>query len=275
MKAFICVYRHKKPSNQEWIKTQEASLKNPDIQEFLDGYNQSFFDWGDDPGFFAALKQFKNPCLASWGVCRRDVRKQLCPGDFIIWFCAFQNSKSSVVDYFFIGCTTVSHVIKFEDRAESTVFESYKDFYNTLAICESGSPVQKETFYNYHKDWNKRIQSPYIVFSDDPSLSAVNLTDPNLVARKRDEDTDEQWLPDEFSQRLEKIIFKDLQIKRHLRTTHPQRPHRQIALHKSPLVLVRKDFSILVKTRDSILSLIKKDTIFPLNSSSSSPNFNG
>ena len=47
-----------------------------------------FYDWGDDPAFFAAEEFLGDVNPASCGVCRRDVREQLRNGDFVIFFCA-------------------------------------------------------------------------------------------------------------------------------------------------------------------------------------------
>ncbi|MHB8544257.1 MAG: ISAzo13-like element transposase-related protein, partial [Leptospirales bacterium] len=185
MKAFVCVYRHKKPKPQDWKNTEEANRSDPYINEFLDSYEASFFDWGDDPGFFSANKQLNTPCLASWGVCRRDVRKQLQSGDYIIWFCARENSEQEKVwEYYFIGCTTVAKTIDRKELWTNDQFKAYRTFYNTLAYFNGKTFVQKEVFYRHHEDWEHRIQAPYIIFDGRSSLSAVNLESPLLVATK-------------------------------------------------------------------------------------------
>ena len=38
---------------------------------------ECYYDWGDDPSFFAAEEFLGDVNRASWGVCRRDVREKL------------------------------------------------------------------------------------------------------------------------------------------------------------------------------------------------------
>ena len=85
MKAFICVYRQPQVSRTIWNKVQAAAAGNSLLQDFLTVYGRPdcFFDWGDDPGFFAATRLMGNVNFASWGVCRGNVRRQLQPGEVL------------------------------------------------------------------------------------------------------------------------------------------------------------------------------------------------
>lgn len=77
MKAYICTYRqpHMDPSVREWRLTKPLADNDPLLSRFLNGYRENFWDWGDDPSFFAAEHRLGDVRRASWGVCRADVRK--------------------------------------------------------------------------------------------------------------------------------------------------------------------------------------------------------
>ena len=51
------------------------------LKRYLALYNAPgcFYDWGDDPSFFAASELLGSPNNATWGVCRRDVRASMRP----------------------------------------------------------------------------------------------------------------------------------------------------------------------------------------------------
>lgn len=237
-----------------------AARTDPRLQQFMTGYRQpnSYFDWGDDPGFFAASQILGNSSKASWGVCRRDVRSQLRPGDFIIWFCAHsQPKRSGHWDYYFVGCTTVAETIDRFQLWTLPKHRPYQDFYNTLARPHGSTLIQHETFHDYHVDWQRRASAPYVLFNGCPSLSAVNLTNPTLVATGTT-GTLEVWQSPQNPKvaQIEAIIFTGLQITRRLRTTHPQRPHRHIALHNAPAISQHNRVALLSKLRSSILALV-------------------
>lgn len=260
MKAFICVYRHSDPSPSEWNNTMTAACTDPRLQQFMNGYRQpsSFYDWGDDPGFFAASQILGNPSEASWGVCRRDVRSQLSPGDFVVWFCTrSQPNRTGYWDYYFVGCTTVAHTIDRFQLWSLPHYLPYQSFYNTLARPHGGALIQHETFHDYHDDWQYRAAAPYIIFDGSPSLSAVNLTNPAHVATGT-AGTSEVWLSPQNPKvaQIEATIFTTLQVTRRLRTSHPQRPHRHIALHNAPAVPLQNRDTFLANLRTSILALV-------------------
>lgn len=237
-----------------------AAHTDPRLQQFMNGYRQptSFFDWGDDPGFFAANQILGNPSKASWGVCRRDVRNQLHHGDFVIWFCArSQPNRIGYWDYYLVGCTTVAQTIDRFQLWGLPQYRPYQDFYNTLARPQGGTLVQHETFHAYHADWQHRATAPYVIFDGCPSLSTVNLTNPTHVATGT-AGAAELWLSPQNAKvaQIEATIFTSLRITRRLRTTHPQRPHRHIALHNAPAVPQQNRVTFLSNLRTSILALI-------------------
>lgn len=260
MKAFVCVYRHSNPSLAQWNRTMLSAQADPRLKRFFYGYHQpdSYFDWGDDPAFFAASELFGNPSRASWGVCRRDVRSQLHIGDFVIWFCARSLAdRVGCWDYYFIGCTTVAHTIDRFELWGIPEYRPYQAFYNTLARPHGAGLVRHETFHDYHEDWQRRATAPYVIFDGSPSLSVVNLTSPTLVATGTTGAL-ETWQSTQSKKvaKIETTIFSDLQITRRLRTTHPQRPHRHIALHNAPGVPQQDRAAFLSKLRTSLIALV-------------------
>lgn len=236
MQMFVCVYRHSRPKVAELRKTAEAATHDNLLQEFLACYEDenNYYDWGDDPGFFAASKLIGDPCAASWGVCRRDVRRQLRVGDTVIWLCAKEGKVHGTWHYYFVGFSTVAHAISREELWLNHKFAQYHRCYNVLAKLENGVLCQKETFHDYHDDWAKRAAAPYVIFNRDAAMTRSNLKNPLHVADKTPHDPLEVWRTSRDSRvrELREALFGRLQIDRGLRTTHPQMAHRHIALHK-------------------------------------------
>jgi hypothetical protein len=240
--------------------THEASLGDPVLSKFLTRYQapDCFYDWGDDPSFFAAGEILGDAGAASWGVCRRDVRARLSAGDFVIWFCAKQDPGQ--LDrwlYFFVGCSTAGEVLSRRELWEDLRFSAYTTFYNVLAKPGNGVLVQHETFHRYHDDWLRRANAGYVIFDPRPRVTGINVTDPLLVATKTPESAVEIWRSDsERVRQVEAAIFTSLGITRRLRTRNRQRPHRQIALHRAPgLGNAARDVA-LQRLRETILGLV-------------------
>ncbi|MEX2385614.1 MAG: hypothetical protein WEB59_13675 [Thermoanaerobaculia bacterium] len=260
MRAYVCVYRHSVPSHRDWRMTREASLGDPVLAKFLIRYQEAtcFFDWGDDPSFFAATEILGDTRAASWGVCRRDVRARLSAGDFVLWFCAKQDPGQ--LDrwlYFFVGCSTAGEVLSRQELWGDTRFSAYTRFYNVLAKPADGGLLQHETFHRYHDDWLKRASAGYVIFDPSPRVTAINVTDPLLVATKAAESDVEVWRCDsERVRQVEAAIFTSLGITRRLRTRNRQRPHRQIALHQAPGLEGAACEAALQRLRQTILSLV-------------------
>jgi hypothetical protein len=178
--VFICVYRHLEPNKKKIREIKEASFKTPLLNTFLETYHNdnNFYDWGDDPSFFAAKNYLGDEKFATWGVCRANVRRQLKQDDIVIFICGKEYNKCW--DYYFIGYCTVSN--KENDRLEIWKNEKYKDcrtFYNIL-IDKNGNHL--EPFGGDHSDYDERIKAGYIFFEPDPKLTNLNFSSPVQIA---------------------------------------------------------------------------------------------
>jgi hypothetical protein len=256
MKAFVCVYQHPIPSKSAWNKTKNAAANSPQLSEFLDRYHDSdfFYDWGDDPGFFAATKLLGDPTHASWGVCRADVRGQLSKGDFIVWVRARSDgAMPGRIEYFFVGVTTVLDAIERRAIWIDPKHAPYRSFYNVLARYDGGSLVQLETFHDYHKNWEHRANKPYILFDPTHSLSRLNLKTPTRIAIRAPGHLLETWLSDKDPRAaaIERTLLLEIGCRRRLRIRTPMNAHRHIPLHKAC-----PDTSELVSLRQRLINLV-------------------
>lgn len=240
MKAFICVYRHPRPHRRAWENTEKAAREDSLLRKFLHQYQNPdcYYDWGDDPSFFAARELLRNTSAASWGVCRTNVRSKLSEGDFVVFFCARQDPNDpGIWDYYLIGCATVEYCIERRALWSDQRFRAYRPFYNVLARVQGACLVQHEIFHFYHDDWERRAGAPYILFNPSGAVTRVNIDDPLHVARKGPKDAVELWLSDgdKRVRALENLLFRDLRITRRLRIpNNPRIPHPFISLHNAP-----------------------------------------
>jgi hypothetical protein len=236
MKAFICVYQHPNPSPGSWKRTAVAAGTDPHLAEFLRRYydDDTFYDWGDDPGFFAATRLLGDPAMASWGVCRPDVRRQLSPGDFIVWICARSKREGhGAIDYFFVGVTTVRDVVDRVELWRKTEYSKYRAFYNVLTALDNGKLVQHETFHDFHDNWEHRASRPYIIFDASRNVSRLELTKPVHIAHRHPGELQEDWLSDSNprASAIEKAMLLDIGCRRRLRIRSVMNAHRHIAIH--------------------------------------------
>ncbi len=195
MKAYVCVYRHPIPSRRDRRLTESVGASNPTLRRFLDVYDDQncFYDWGDDPSFFAA--------------------------------------SGPVWEYFYIGVGTVSLGLTRQTIWSHDRYARYRDFFNILARSSDGVLEQHETFHRYHDDWQRRCDAPYWLFAREQSQ--FNMVNPLHVATYTGiKGAVETWHSSRDRQvaRLEAILFPPSASARRLRTTHPQIPHRQIDL---------------------------------------------
>jgi hypothetical protein len=175
-------------------KTRDAAASDAALSTFLDDYDELFYDWGDDPAFFAAQIFMGAVRCASWGVCRRDVRQQLKPGDVVVFFCGKPRIKAhSIWDYYYIGLGTIESTVDRRCLWTEGQFALYRQFYNVLAELHGEILVQKETFHPYHKDWERRALAPYILFERAPDLTHFNVTNPQLVGTYDGSHLPEVW----------------------------------------------------------------------------------
>ena len=173
MKAYVCVYRQP-VVDKYWQRTWDEADGTPKLKKYLRRYERRFrknkkgigrfYDWGDDPSFFAAEEFLRDVRRATWGVCRPDVRKQIDKGDFVVFFCAQQQEDDrNLWKYYYIGLGTVGDRIDRRLIWEDPSLKGYKRFYNLL-IDSTGR--QKEFIHKYHDDdWKERAEAPYMVFA--------------------------------------------------------------------------------------------------------------
>jgi hypothetical protein len=229
MNAYLCTYRRKTPSPLERRQTETAAKKDALLHAFLEGYNNSYYDWGDDPSFFAAHHLLGDVHKASWGVCRPDVRDRLREDDLVVFFCGCQDKVEQVWRYYFIGFGTVRSCVERPTLWKDPAYAPYRKFYNVIARYDSGHPVQNETFHQYHKDWERRAKAPYVLF--DPVQSAFNLESPHHVATwKSNTATPEIWKSDPRTKRIERLLFTERGISRRLRTGRSGYGHAKLNL---------------------------------------------
>lgn len=183
MRAYVCVYRSPVPKTSHLRKTHKVAEQNEALGHFLEKYQQPacFYDWGDDPSFFAARHFLGDVRKAGWGVCRRDVRLNLGIGDLIVFFCAQQQrNQLELWNYNYIGFGTVGRIVR--DRGtiwHKPELRPYRKFFNLLV---DSSGIQMETFFPHHQDWMRRGEASYIIFSVQDGLTHFNLLNPLLVA---------------------------------------------------------------------------------------------
>ena len=183
MNLYLCVYRQPIPKNGDWKSVCREASSNEALKEYLQRYNnrfkkrkRCFYDWGDDPAFYAAEKFQSN---VTWGACRSNVRKKLKKGDIVIFFCAQQQKKKGRWKYYYVGLGTVSEIVKCRKQLwENERYRDFRDFYNLL-IDSRG--VHRELI-TCHPDWADRLEAPYIIFDKDPAKTHFNVTNPLHVA---------------------------------------------------------------------------------------------
>ena len=229
---YVCVYRHHVPGAGEWRQTVERSRDNPTLARFLAEYwrDDRYFDWGDDPSFFGALATFDDARLASWGVCRPNVREALAAGDGVAFFLlkpeVTVNRRGIRVqlgpaDYFYIGFGTVDQLVDRHVIWTDKRFGAYRTFFNALARPSGGTMENIEVFPR-HPDWTRRASAPVVLF--EPSGSSFDLRSPTHVARyDPGEGFPERWSDNATSQRLQRVLF--VGRTRRLRTSDGGHPH--------------------------------------------------
>ena len=238
MGAYLCTYCHKNPGPRDRDRTREAAEQDHTLSHHLDGWDHSFYDWGDDPSFFAAQQLLRDVREATWGVCRPDVREALNEGDVVVFFCGCQRDDGGLWRYHFVGFGTVRQRVT--DRAclwTNEEYERYRNFYNVLVRLEGEHLVHHEVIHPRHDNWEHRASAPYIVF--DRACSFFNLTAPHHVATwEPGQPVPELWNIDDRSKELEQLLFCDRQIERRLRTAARRYPHPKLNLltdeHRRP-----------------------------------------
>ncbi len=198
MNIYLCVYRQQiaKGWNKTW---KEASVtNNTALKNYLRRYkkrfrknNQNigrFYDWGDDPAFFAAEEFLDDVHKASWGVCRPNVRTKLVAGDTIVFFCAQQHpDNNDQWEYYYVGLGTVGKILTERKKIwKEKCYAGYEEFFNLL-IDPNG--CHAEPIHPYHRDWVNRAKSPYVIF-EASDKTHFNITNPLHVATYRKGEAD-------------------------------------------------------------------------------------
>jgi hypothetical protein len=233
MNAYICVYRHPILDLDHRPSLKLAAASNPILHQYLSMYNNPncYYDFGDDPSFFAASEILGDVCKTTWGVCQRKVRKDLKDQDYVVFFCAKQVDEH-VWDYFYIGVGTASLGLSREIIWSDEQYAKYRNFFNILARLSNGVLEPYEVISSHHGDWEERCQAPYWLF--DPEQSQFNLVNPLHVATYIEtEGPFEIWRSSQDGQvaRLKALLFPSSAHRLHLRTTNSQ-PHKHITLLK-------------------------------------------
>lgn len=246
MKCYLCVYRQPLINDGVLRRSLARNRRSPKLKvdRFLSRYQGAldasrntggrFYDWGDDPGFFAAEEFLGDVRRASWGICRPDVRGKLFKGDFVVFFCAQQQSrKPSQWNYYYIGVGTVRRVVRNRKRIWTVdAYRKYKRFYNLL-IDSLGA--HREVLNPPHSDWKKRSRSPYILF-EGSKRTYFNVRNPLLVASYDTKEGGEgigvleSWKLDDENVRALDDLIPCRRGGRKLRTSNPVYPHQPINL---------------------------------------------
>ncbi len=227
MNAYLCTYRRVEPNLRSRRRTEADAAQDPFLRAFLKDYDESYYDWGDDPSFFSARSFLGDVNRASWGVCRRDVRLKLQKDDIVVFFCGRQASHEW--RYYFVGFGTVGASIRREELWTDPSYEPYRRFYNVLARFDGKHLVQSETFHPYHENWADRAQAPYVIF--DVARSSFNITSPHHVATWNGGALPEEWTSDLRSNEIERLLFTEREIfHRRLRTSPTGYGHPKLNL---------------------------------------------
>lgn len=116
------------------------------------------YDVGDDPSFFCARRFARKGAAITWGICRRDLRSALVPGDTVV-FLGYRRQRDSTVDYSFSGYATVAEKITQTDIWEQSVRSVYRRYLNLLiSPSGDGSFAHREIHPGLpHRDWLWRL----------------------------------------------------------------------------------------------------------------------
>jgi hypothetical protein len=236
------------PSPRALRQTRAAAKHDRLLHDFLENYDASYYDWGDDPSFFAAHHLLGDVRKASWGVCRRDVRNVVRTGDLIVFFCGRQDGRAW--RYYFVGIGIVGTLVKRAVLWTARAHAPYRKFYNVLARLDGGRLVQSESFHPYHDDWRRRAGAPYVLF--DAVQSSFNLRDPHQVATWDGNGAaiPETWAADAHTKEIERLLFIEREIDRRLRTAPSGYGHAKLNLvHDSRTHTTRPGRSLSELTR--------------------------
>ena len=277
MNLYVCVYRQPIPKSRDNNRANKSASGDDALKDYLRRYKNRFrrnkrnighfYDWGDDPAFFAAEHFLDNVHGATWGVCRPDVRRRLSDrGDVVVFFCVQQQKDEVTWKYYYIGLGTVGEVICDRRRLwRKREYVKYTKFYNLLLDSEG----RHNEMISYHSDWKKISMSPYVIFDKDTDKTHFNVINPLHVATYV-EGTEpwkgeilERWrLSNELVKRIYDLVPRR-RGKKKLRTSGTGFAHRHINVRDS---LKRQERGLsneqldekLVELRRSFLNVSKE-----------------
>jgi hypothetical protein len=239
-------------------------------------------DIGDDPAFEASSVHAGQGGVVSWGVCRRDLRNEVQPGDLVIMFAADRLADRTPARYAFVGYMTVDRKVSQRDIWEDESLAVFRTYRNLLIRpSDDGGYVHDEPVPRslWHKDWLWRTTahrgarkkdlehieatdawSPNITVHGRPLRFAANYilfrpegdgtfvaASPPIVARATTNGRSEDWIDTRLSTELYKIVVEGSGTRRDgLRTRNPQTAHRHIKLAELPS-LVRSGLDSLTE----------------------------
>ena len=165
------------------------------------------------------------------------MRRQLSPGDLVVFFCAReQNQTPKAWDYFYIGFGTVEKLISRISIWSELQYSLYRSYFNILIKYDCGCVFQYEPFGLPHDDWEKRAKAGYVLFAHNEKLTDFNIINPLYVATyiKEPIPRTETWFSseNELVNQLEECLLKKFNISRRLRSTNLQRSHPHIRINK-------------------------------------------
>ena len=189
MNLYLSVYRQPIPKSGDLKSAWREASSNEALQEYLQRYEnrfkknkRCFYDWGDDPSFFAEARFGGS---VTWGACRSNVRKMLNPEDVVIFFCAQQQRNKVQWKYYYVGLGTVAKVIECRERLwKEPSYKPYRQYFNLLVDSKG---VHRELIA-CHTDWADRLEAPYIIFDTDPTKTQFHVTNPLHVATSNGKD---------------------------------------------------------------------------------------
>jgi len=202
------------------------------------------YDYGDDPSFYA-MRKFKAPL--SWGVCRPDVRNQLCTGHIVVFFSYAKYKDTGDSEYSLCALATVERTVSQTQLWENPKLRKFTKYFNLLIKPQGPArgcwrhfePTLQGDKARIHGDWLWRISDhqglrkrhfekleatnrfgPRDTIGGVPLAVARNyvifsddpakthvLANPPIVARHSGGKAAEEWEPNRFSGRVKELTL--------------------------------------------------------------------